>query len=748
MAGSQPSDMPTREAVLEFLEKSDGKITKREIARAFAIRGPAKVHLKRLLRDMIEDGILAQDHARALRPADKLPAVIVAEYAGLDRGGEVLLQPVESRFKAMGPFSIRLKERANKGGQSRGRRQAIGPGDRALVRLRKAGKRDHHYSAMLLKRLDPADKQILGVFRGNENGGRLVPVDKKQRGEFHIMAEGVKGAQDGELVMAEPAIGKRRSGPKILDIRERLGDVTAPRSISLISIHAHDIPVAFSEDAVEQARRAKPPSPEGRTDLRSVKLITIDPSDARDHDDAIFAEADPDTEGGWHAVVAIADVSYFVTPGSALDKDARTRGNSCYFPDRVVPMLPEELSTDLCSLKPGVDRAALVAHLWFDATGELRRHKFERAIIRSHANLAYERVQAALDGKADGECAALLDDVLKPLHACFKAMMAAREKREPLDLDLPERKIILNESGQVTSIAVRERLDAHRIVEELMIAANVAAARQLEAVKMPPMYRVHEEPPLAKLEALRDFLKGYDLSLAKGTVMTPRLFNGLLKQAENSASADQVNEMILRSQTQAYYSPENQGHFGLALPRYAHFTSPIRRYADLVVHRALVRGCKLGAHGLTDEEIAELETIGSHISSTERRAMAAERDATARYIAAYLSDQVGETMTGKIASVTRHGLFVEIQPTGGTGLIPISSMGPEYFIYDDGAKTLTGDKTGKTYNLGEELDVLLLEADPYSGALRLSIVGDDKYSQMTAQRLKKSGRSKPRGRRR
>ncbi len=721
--------MPTKEDILDFLSSADGKITKRDIARAFGLRGADKIPLKRLLREMTEDGLIAQDHARSLRKADTLPNVIVAEFAGTDRQGEVLLKPVERRFQDLGPVVIRLgKDRTGARRRGGGQRfSALGPGDRALVRLSQIT--DGHtktYSARVIKRLEVGDQSILGVFHGGPGGGRLKPVDKKIRDEFWVAADDIGGAEDGELVEAAPSdAGRRRLGPKHVRIVRRLGDLNAPRSISLIAIHAHGIPVAFPEAATRQAERAKPPTLEGRVDLRTLPLITIDPSDARDHDDAVFAEPDPDPKnaGGWHAVVAIADVSHFVTPGSALDKAARERGNSCYFPDRVVPMLPEALSAGLCSLKPGEDRAALVAHLWFSSDGVMLRHRFERAMIHSHANLAYEQVQAALDGHPDHQTAPLLDTVLKPLHALFQAIMAARAKREPLDLDLPERKIELNEQGEVIRIAVRERMDAHRIIEELMISANVAAAEALERAKMPVMYRVHEEPPKDKLEALNDFLKPFDLAIARGTVMKPRLFNGILAKVQDTPHAEQVNEMILRSQTQAYYGQGNQGHFGLALARYAHFTSPIRRYADLLVHRALVRGLGLGDGGLTDAEIAHFDDTAQHISNTERRAMAAERDATDRYVAAYLSDKVGEDFKGRITGVTRFGLFVELLPSGGQGLLPISSLGSEYFHFDAASQTIKGDRSGTTYHLGDRIEVSLLEADRYTGSVRLALVG-------------------------
>jgi len=720
---------PTREDILGFLDSAEGKITKREIARAFGIKGADKIALKRLLKDMTEAGVIAQDHARALRKADSLPNVLVAEFSGTDREGETLLRPVEGRFADMGPVLIRLA-RDKTGNRSRGggqRYAAMGPGDRALVRLRqiRSGTTDV-YEARVMKRIERSDTAILGVFYGNAGGGRLTPVDKKNRNEYWVSAGDTGDAEEGELVEADllPR-SKRRLGPQHVRIVKRLGDLSAPKSISLIAIHSHDIPTVFPEAALLQAERAQAPTLDGRVDMRDIPLITIDPVDARDHDDAVFAEADsdPQNEGGWHAIVAIADVSHFVTPGSALDKAAKDRGNSCYFPDRVVPMLPEALSAGLCSLKPHEERAALAAHLWFDKDGELIRHRFERVLMKSHANLAYERVQAALDGMPDSETEPLLQPVLTPLYDLFAAIMKARSAREPLDLDLPEKRVQLNDAGIVTGITIRDRLDAHRIVEELMISANVAAAEALEKARMACMYRVHEEPPKDKLEALNGFLKSLDMGIARGSVMRPRLFNGILAKVAGTPNADQVNEMILRSQTQAYYSPDNQGHFGLALMRYAHFTSPIRRYADLLVHRALVRGLGLGDGGLTETEAETMKDIGQHISNTERRAMSAERDATDRYVAAYLSDKIGEDFKGRVTGVTRFGLFVELIPTGGQGLLPIASLGQEFFHFDAAQQTISGEKSRTVFKLGDILDVSLLEADKLTGSVRLGLVG-------------------------
>lgn len=712
---------PTEKDILDFLRGAGGKITKREIARAFRVTGADKIQLKKLLRDMINNGQVAQDSGRALRPADRLPGVQVIEFAGLDKDGDVLMRPVKRERGGPAP-TIYLSD------DKRKKHAALGPGDRALARLIPIKDNPPTYRAQILKLLTAAPRSILGVFHGGENGGRIHSIDKKNRDDYWVDRDDVKGAMDGELVTAEPALRRKRdSGPKRARILERLGDVSAARTISMIAIHAHDIPHEFPAHVLEEADKAKAVDLGTRTDLRDIPLITIDPADARDHDDAIWAEqdSDPKNSGGWHTIVAIADVAHYVQPGSAIDQEALKRGNSCYFPDRVVPMLPEALSAGLCSLKPGEDRACMAVHMWFDANGKKTRHKFIRGLMNSRANITYQRVQAAIDGNPDEEAAELLQPILRPLYGAFKALMAAREKREPLDLDLPERKIELNEAGFVKGISLRDRLDAHRVVEEFMIAANVAAAEELERKRMAAMYRVHEEPPLDKLETLREFLSTLDMKLTKGAVMMPRLFNGILSKVRGTTREHMVNEVVLRSQTQAYYSPENQGHFGLALAKYAHFTSPIRRYADLLVHRGLVRALNLGEDGLTDNEIADMEEIGTQISGTERRAMAAERDSTDRYMASYLADHVGDDFIGRITGVTRFGLFVALEPSGGDGLIPISEIGNDYYYHDEARHALVGERMGQTFTLGDKVDVRLTEANRFTGGLKLELIGND-----------------------
>ncbi len=505
---------------------------------------------------------------------------------------------------------------------------------------------------------------------------------------------------------------------------EVLGDPLAPRSYSLIAIHKYGIPHVFSEEVLAEAEAAAklPLSEDKREDLRDVPIVAIDPADARDHDDAIWAE--PDGEGGYRAIVAIADVSFYVRPGSKLDREARKRGNSVYFPDRVVPMLPEVLSADVCSLGEGEDRAAMACHLSIDKHGRVKDFRFTRALVRIAEVVAYEDAQARFDGEGE-------EVQLRNLWGAWKLLNKARENRDPLDLDLPERRVVLDEEGKIAEIAVRERLDAHRVVEDFMIAANVAAAKALESKASPVVYRIHEPPTREKLLSLKDYFQSIGKNLALGQVITPGLFNRMIKDVADPAEKALVMEAVLRSQTQAYYGPQNAGHFGLALGSYAHFTSPIRRYSDLLVHRALVDSFHLEqpapkgsipAHsGLSEQDRADLSKVTDLISVTERRAMEAERDTIDRYVAAWLAGKVGEVFETRITGVQSFGFFATILGFGGDGLVPVSTLGQDYFRYDEAAQALIGEKTGEKYVVGQRLELRLGEANPLTGALKFEL---------------------------
>ena len=709
----RPAGLPSREQVLEFVQTSATPAGKREIAKAFGLKGQEKIALKRLLKDMAEEGLI-DGKKTAYHRMGGVPKVTVLRIVDIEDGQPVAEPDNWSPDDKQDPPKIAIVEARRERGRSGKGMPALKRGDRVLARTEET---DAGWRAYPMKKLPARTEGLMGVVELDGSGKPwLAPVDKRIRTSSPIADLGE--AEAGQLVLAEQAGRSPRSGVKVVEV---FGDPLAPRSFSLIAIAKHGLPHVFPDAAIEEAERASalPLNEDKREDLRDVPILAIDPADARDHDDAIWAE--PDGEGGFRAIVAIADVSFYVRPGGALDREARKRGNSVYFPDRVVPMLPEILSADACSLKQGQDRAAMACHLHISGAGKVTSWRFTRAIVRLTHNIAYEDAQAAIDDGSAGE-------VLQNLWACWKALAEARAARDPLDLDLPERRVILNEKGQIADIAVRERLDAHRVVEDFMIAANVAAAKALEAKAAPVVYRVHEPPNREKLLALRDYLATQGRKLALGQVVTPTLFNRFLKDVTDETERALLMEAVLRSQTQAYYGPRNAGHFGLSLGSYAHFTSPIRRYSDLLVHRALVDAYGLeqpkpgnglpDRSGLSERDRDDLQQISDAISTTERRAMEAERDTIDRYVAAFLSQHVGKTFQTRITGVQGFGFFATIQDLGGDGLVPVSTLGREYFRYDEAAQALIGEDSGKRYDVGQRLELKLAEANPLTGALK------------------------------
>jgi ribonuclease R len=735
---SKAHGLPSREQVLEFIRNTDGPAGKREIARAFGLKGQEKIALKKLLGDMAEEGLI-DGKKSAYHRMGGLPKVTVLRVVEIDSGEPIAIPDAWQPDEATPPPRVRIVE-SKKGG-------ALKKGDRVLARTEEAGK---GWRAHPIKKLPASAESMLGVIEV-DGGGRhwLAPVDKRIRNSSPVSDLGE--AEVGNLVLAEPIGKSQRGGVRVLEV---LGDPLAPRSYSLIAIHKYGIPHVFPEEALAEAEVAAklPLSEDKREDLRDLPIIAIDPVDARDHDDAIWAE--PDGEGGFRAVVAIADVSFYVRPGSQVDREARKRGNSVYFPDRVVPMLPEVLSADVCSLKTGQDRAAMVCHMAISPEGQLKSFRFSRALVRIAEVIAYEDAQERIDGEGE-------EPQLRNLWAAWKLLYDARAARDPLDLDLPERRVVLDEHGKITEIAVRERIDAHRVVEDFMIAANVAAAKALESKASPVVYRVHEPPTREKLMALKEYFASIGKKLALGQVITPGLFNRMIKDlGDDPAEKALVMEAVLRSQTQAYYGPQNAGHFGLALGSYAHFTSPIRRYADLLVHRALVDSFKLEqpkpkadlppATGLSDHDREDLSKVTDALSVTERRAMEAERDTIDRYVAAWLAARVGETFDTRITGVQSFGYFVTIVGLGGDGLVPVSTIGSDYYRYDEGARALVGDRTGESFTVGDTLKLRLAEANPLTGALKFEPLegnGDRVEKRGERPEPKKGGAKHPQGKR-
>jgi ribonuclease R len=741
--------LPSREEILAFIkdETELGHVVgKREIARAFAIKGGARIALKRLIKELEDEGALGK-RGKSLRRTGALPPVVLADIDGRDRDGDLLAKPTEWDEAELGEtprIAVHLPRKPRPG-------QAVpGVGDRVLLRIERSREESGPaYTGRLVKVLDKAKAQVLGVFRAVQGGGgRIAPVDKKSLGrEIPVKAGDENGAADGDLVSVTlTSMGKH--GFTLGKVRERLGSLKSEKAISLVAIHAHGIPNAFSPAALTEAEAARPAGLEGREDWRPVDLVTIDPPDAKDHDDAVHArpDDDPANPGGFVVTVAIADVAAYVRNGTALDREAMERGNSVYFPDRVVPMLPERISNDLCSLRPDEDRPAMAVRIVLAADGRKKRHSFHRILMRSRAKLAYAQAQAAIDGHPDETTAPILDSILRPLWAAWKAADLQRAERAPLDLDLPERKIILKKDGTVDRVVIPERLDAHRLIEEFMIQANVAAAETLEERRTALLYRVHDEPSVEKLRGFGEVLASIGIKLTAKGALRPEFFNRILARVDETEHETLINEVVLRTQAQAEYSAENYGHFGLNLRRYAHFTSPIRRYADLIVHRALIRALKLGEDGLRDATIPELPEIAAKISGAERRAMAAERETLDRLIAHHLADRIGADFRGRISGVTRAGLFVKLEETGADGFIPASTIGADYYRYDEAQHALIGDRTGVMHRLGDVVDVRLVEAAPLAGALRFELLSEGRPGQPRGRRLARRSISGGRGR--
>ena len=703
--------LPTKEQLLEFINESPTPVGKREIARAFQIKGDMRAQLRSLLKELAADGLIDQGHKKRVAARGSLPEVSIVEITHSDLDGELYAKPVGDHADEIQILVV----------PSRRAGAAPKTGDRILARLRRLS--EFEYEAQPIRVLKPGAQKVLGLLEESRHGCILKPTDRKNSREYKIAPGDLKQAKPGQIVLAEPLPGKAL-GPRPARVVEIVGSFTDPKAYSLIAIHAQGIPVDFHESVLAETEKLKPATLGKRTDLRDYSLVTIDGADARDFDDAVWAAPDKSekNKGGWHLLVAIADVSHYVKAGGALDKSARERGNSCYFPDRVVPMLPERLSNDLCSLRPNEDRACMAVHMWIDKSGKLISYEFIRGLMRSAARLTYEQVQKVLDGFEDETASPLKDEVIQPLFGAYEALNRNREKRGTLELDIPETRVILGDGGQVSHISRRDRLDSHKLIEEFMIMANVAAAQALEKKNRPVMYRVHDTPSLEKMEALRESLDGLGYKLAKGTVVKPHHFTGILKQAADTEKAELVSSLILRSQAQAVYSPENLGHFGLALHSYAHFTSPIRRYADLLVHRSLISAYGLGKDGLPVEQAAEFEEIGETISLTERRAAVAEREANERYITAFMADRIGASFKGRINGVTRFGLFVTLDETQADGLVPVSTLPDDRYFHDEVLHALVGQHTGLTYTLGETVTVKLAEADKVTGGMVFHMV--------------------------
>lgn len=709
-----PAGLPDPDTLLAFLREA-GTAEKTDIARHFGLKGHERRMLREMIRELEAAGKLGKRGRKGFAEVGALPPVGVADVSERDTDGDLYVRLVEASDDA--PRAVLVPDKTGKTGP------AVGLGARVLAKFERG---TDGWEARIIKVLDTDTNRVLGVIRKSNREVRVEPVDRRSKDVLFVPPAQAESLKDGDLVFASIEKGDHRYGPKRGKILEIIGREDDPRAASLIAIAANKVPMGFSEAVEKEAEDQELPSLKGREDLRDLPLITIDPADARDHDDAVYAmrDDDPKNPHGWIVWVAIADVAAYVRPGTNLDREARDKGNSTYFPDRVEPMLPERLSNGLCSLKEGENRACMAVRMVFDKDGRKTGHKFVRGLMRSHAKLSYEQAQAAIDGQPDDTTGPIMDAILTPLWTAYHAMLKGRLTRSPLAIESPERRIRMTPDGQIASIEPRVSLEAHRLIEEMMIQANVCAAQTLEQKRTPLIYRIHETPSQEKTFNLADFLQTIGKPWDKGQAPTTKRLNALLDETRDGPHAEVVNEVVLRSQMQAIYSPENIGHFGLNLDKYAHFTSPIRRYSDLIVHRGLIRALNLGKDGLTDREIAELPAIAEQVTQTERRSMAAERAAMDRYMAAFLSERVGATFTGRITGVTRFGLFVRLDETGADGLVPVSSLGGEYFHHDDKGHALVGERSGQRWTLGRNVEVKLQEATPITGGLVFEMLSD------------------------
>ncbi len=733
----------SRDSILKAVSGQPDRFDNKALARQLKVKGEDRRVLRQLLREMVDEGLLKKSKSKTYREADDLPGVMVIRVTGLDEHGEMLGEP--EIWKQEGPAPKVIVREGPISKKAKGHRSAtVGVGSRALCRIKK---QNGLIIAQVMKRLGAGPSKHLGILYQGGRGWRIQPVDKKSRHDYKP-AKVPEDSANNDLVWFQST--RRNQGDlRIAEIVEKIGSANDGKAASLISLYEHEIPVGFPDEVMAEAKALNLPKlSKFREDLRHLPLVTIDPVDAKDFDDAITAS--PTKNGGWDVWVAVADVAAFVTPDSPLDRTARDKGNSVYLPDRVEPMLPHELSSDLCSLRPNEDRACMAVNMIFDKNGIKRSHKFHRGIMRSQARLTYAQAQEAFTGNP-GDSAAPVVDVLKDIFSAYKALRKARNERAPLAIELPERRVHVNDKGEVTHVSIRDRFDAHKLVEEFMVQANVAAAEALGSKGVTTIVRVHEPPSREKLQGLSDFLPALGLKWSLGERASTKRLNRLLKQAEEKGLGETVGMSVLRSQSQAIYDPDPKGHFGLNLTHYAHFTSPIRRYADLVVHRALIDAFNLGEDGTTPSEASRLKEISEHISNTERRAMKAERDSKDRYIATFLEKRVGAHFDARITGVTKFGLFITLDETGADGLIPSRSLGHEYFVFDEKRKALIGAESGGTYRFGRQIKVKLVEATPVTGGLIFEILTKPESGKKPKRGHHRGGSGRPkqnRGRRR
>ncbi|MES2252989.1 MAG: VacB/RNase II family 3'-5' exoribonuclease [Pseudomonadota bacterium] len=661
--------------ILELIEKEQRFVTKRELCQLLNIKGARRVELKRVLADLKRDGlygkntryvetVAAEASKRPMREKSESEESHIPDHPATRISDQTRAPRPKSNKPSIGIFHINHDGRWI---ESSHRRDAFPP-----IRCTSA--------------VAEAAEKELGVTLTNND---VVYFKSNIRGH--------------------------------LEIEAIVGNLSEPKVFSLMAIQSHDVPFDFSKASIEQASNARLPALAKRTDYRDLPLVTIDGEDARDFDDAVWAtpDEDPKNKGGWRAIVAIADVAHYVRPGDSLDCEAYERGNSIYFADRVVPMLPEGLSNEMCSLKPNEDRACVAVEMVISATGNLKSYRFKRGLMRSVARLTYTNVQEAIDGVFDAIPRTMWETIIEPLYGCYKSLRKARDQRGSLNLESIERKVIFDDLGKIKAIVPRIQQTSNQLIEELMIAANVSAAKALSSKNWPCLFRVHDQPDAMRVENLKRVIQTMRIKIPKIPKMTPQGFNSILEQ--ETPFKRLVHDLVLRSQAQAIYSPENLGHFGLGLSHYAHFTSPIRRYADLQVHRALIAAFDLGDGGQDILPVNALKLVGEHISQTERTAAQMEREVMDRYLVLYLESYIGHTFSATIVGVTGAGIFFALEGSGAQGFLHKSRMPGDYFVHDEENHRYIGNRTKRIFQLGNTLNVVLDAADSRSSATVFSL---------------------------
>lgn len=686
----------SREAILQLLDRCDGPQNAEEIGARLGLTEPDRADaLAKRLGAMVRDGQLVQNRRGGFAPVlvtNLIPGVVIANPEGFgflrpDEGGDDLFLP---------PYEMRK----------------VMHGDRALANVTGIDRRGRREGS-IARVLERGVNRLIGNFSVELGINYVVPDDKRIQRSIQIPADATGGAKDGQLVVCELTQAPDTRRPPIGKVIAVLGDKLTPSLVVETAIHGHDLPHEFPPEVLDEATAipmtVDPATIGTRVDLRALPLVTIDGEDAKDFDDAVFCEPNRD---GFRLVVAIADVSHYVRPGTPLDEEALKRATSVYFPGYVVPMLPETLSNGICSLRPKEDRMCFVCDMQVDRKGEVVQSRFYEAVMNSHARLTYTQVWNAV-GEDDADAKAFIGPLLpqiQSLHQLYRILAKARERRGAIEFESSEVRFVLDNRGEVTQAGMLVRNDAHKLIEECMIAANVEAARYLLATHIPAPFRVHERPPESKFADLLEFLKEFKLSLPAWSKVQPGDYTRLLKKVRERPDAALLESVLLRSQSLAVYSPDNNGHFGLALEAYAHFTSPIRRYPDLLVHRAIKYALTGGPRDKYTYTPREMAALALQCSERERRADEAEREVDERFRAAWMEKHVGGQFDGVISGVTSFGLFVELDDSKVNGLVHVTQLPHDYYQFDPLRKTLTGDRRGVQFRLGDRVRILVLKA--------------------------------------